>query len=1082
MDPHSRRSAWDVIRKKKQGRVIILTTHFMDEADLLGDRIAIMSEGQLSCVGSSLFLKKQFGVGYNMTLEKVNAAQTTKPDSEMDRDIEAFVKTFVPSAARISSVGSELAFQLPLESSSSFPSMLEALDAQLQSLSVVTYGIAVTTLEEVFLKIANAALHNGNDHGDNANNAGPKEWSKVEYEKLDPSNQFEFFKRHVAAMLYKRFTISKRAYSVWLSAYVSESSREHIRLLLFWHFEIFELTPALPFSLLPPFLPSFLLLCFLSSPIQILPIILIGLGIWGTNQGARASTQFPSVLTNVDDFVNSKFTTTPVMYNSDTQSDCFSVPIDRVTMTAAPNINPSGWCQATGESEDDGDENEEIYEMNSLEECAFDTYDSGFATQQFDLGRNTVNDGEGDTVEVIEAGACFFIPGCTGVLPPTTLGSCSTPGMGEFAANIGASLDKVAFHEIDSDSYRSKVSELRLDTGENMLDFKLLGVKQIAWYLQATRNSFKESRFGAFLWTSPPHAANSQPHENWDQTIAPTTSGLSFATEKFVEYVAMVSAETTRNKTKLFSFPPSLLLTFLFSFCIFFLRPSSIYFVLTNFSLLFRLFVCVPLSFLFLSPLFSPRYSPFSFFFCSAPLVRHVQVNYTSAHALPTFVSLANEAILKTIDGDVTLTARNHPFPQTLVEDTVSDAQTLGGAIFMMMFALPFIPATFASEVIAERISKAKHIQVVSGVTPFTYWFSTFIFDYASFLVSAFFVVVMLLAFEIDDLTNEDTFGMTVGLLLLWGAAIANFCYSTAFFFKSTLTSFGFIIMSNLLGGYLAAIAAYVLKLIGLSLEKDDSIYDDIMKAYNIITRVGHFFPSFSLSFAFIKIQNKLTLGEALELDKVSVWHEEIARDEFFWLLGCIPLYFGLTLLIDKVINSPMLVGRLVGWFQKPLSSFVYPNDLDEDVAAENVHVAELAASDSLNRPSIFVNGLKKQYGADTKVFNAVLSLGVFALTIYLLFQSPEAWYLWVVLIFLIKFKLYTWTCGLNKYMKVDGQNPSGDCECCLLAPSLCQTTATPRMAVRGVSFAVSPGQCFGLLGVNGAVSRSHFRGEGGVG
>jgi len=40
----------------------------MDEADILGDRIAIISEGQLRCCGSSMFLKKQFASGYYLTL------------------------------------------------------------------------------------------------------------------------------------------------------------------------------------------------------------------------------------------------------------------------------------------------------------------------------------------------------------------------------------------------------------------------------------------------------------------------------------------------------------------------------------------------------------------------------------------------------------------------------------------------------------------------------------------------------------------------------------------------------------------------------------------------------------------------------------------------------------------------------------------------------------------------------------------------------------------------------------------------------------------------------------------------------
>lgn len=52
------------------GRTIILSTHHMDEADILGDRIAIISHGKLCCVGSSLFLKTQLGTGYYLTLVK----------------------------------------------------------------------------------------------------------------------------------------------------------------------------------------------------------------------------------------------------------------------------------------------------------------------------------------------------------------------------------------------------------------------------------------------------------------------------------------------------------------------------------------------------------------------------------------------------------------------------------------------------------------------------------------------------------------------------------------------------------------------------------------------------------------------------------------------------------------------------------------------------------------------------------------------------------------------------------------------------------------------------------------------------
>lgn len=52
------------------GRTILLSTHHMDEADLLGDRIAIISHGKLKCCGSPLFLKSTYGDGYKLTVVK----------------------------------------------------------------------------------------------------------------------------------------------------------------------------------------------------------------------------------------------------------------------------------------------------------------------------------------------------------------------------------------------------------------------------------------------------------------------------------------------------------------------------------------------------------------------------------------------------------------------------------------------------------------------------------------------------------------------------------------------------------------------------------------------------------------------------------------------------------------------------------------------------------------------------------------------------------------------------------------------------------------------------------------------------
>ena len=70
MDLQARRALWNMLRAYRAGRIIILSTHYMDEADVLGDRIGIMSHGKLVCLGTPLFLKNRYGVGYNLTLEK----------------------------------------------------------------------------------------------------------------------------------------------------------------------------------------------------------------------------------------------------------------------------------------------------------------------------------------------------------------------------------------------------------------------------------------------------------------------------------------------------------------------------------------------------------------------------------------------------------------------------------------------------------------------------------------------------------------------------------------------------------------------------------------------------------------------------------------------------------------------------------------------------------------------------------------------------------------------------------------------------------------------------------------------------
>jgi ATP-binding cassette subfamily A (ABC1) protein 3 len=96
MDPLARRELWDLMASLRQGRTILLTTHYMDEADVLGDRVAIMSLGHIHCVGSTQFLKSSLGAGYKLIFDKT--ASTTDTSTQK---LSEFIESHIQEAKQI---------------------------------------------------------------------------------------------------------------------------------------------------------------------------------------------------------------------------------------------------------------------------------------------------------------------------------------------------------------------------------------------------------------------------------------------------------------------------------------------------------------------------------------------------------------------------------------------------------------------------------------------------------------------------------------------------------------------------------------------------------------------------------------------------------------------------------------------------------------------------------------------------------------------------------------------------------------------------------------------------------------------
>ncbi|XP_018424540.1 PREDICTED: ATP-binding cassette sub-family A member 10-like [Nanorana parkeri] len=156
LDPFSRHRVWSILKERKVGHVTLFSTQFMDEADILADRKAVLSNGRLKCVGSSFFLKRKWGIGYHLRI------QMTPPcDTEA---IASLIKHHISNAKLSTQNVEDVTFTLPFENMDAFPALFSDLDGHVGR-DIASYGVSVTTLDDVFLKLEGEAEIEKGDYG-----------------------------------------------------------------------------------------------------------------------------------------------------------------------------------------------------------------------------------------------------------------------------------------------------------------------------------------------------------------------------------------------------------------------------------------------------------------------------------------------------------------------------------------------------------------------------------------------------------------------------------------------------------------------------------------------------------------------------------------------------------------------------------------------------------------------------------------------------------------------------------------------------------------------------------------------------
>lgn len=120
VDPAARRRIWRLIDQHRIGRTVILSTHHLDEADMLSDTVVVMHKGKILCTGSPLSLKMMHGRGYRLLVSFPNDHDTTVDsiDRKKLETLKTVIEDVVPNAVANEVSGTEVAVTLPLQGKS----------------------------------------------------------------------------------------------------------------------------------------------------------------------------------------------------------------------------------------------------------------------------------------------------------------------------------------------------------------------------------------------------------------------------------------------------------------------------------------------------------------------------------------------------------------------------------------------------------------------------------------------------------------------------------------------------------------------------------------------------------------------------------------------------------------------------------------------------------------------------------------------------------------------------------------------------------------------------------------------------
>ncbi|PIO76738.1 ABC transporter, ATP-binding protein [Teladorsagia circumcincta] len=396
---------------------------------------------------------------------------------------------------------------------------------------------------------------------------------------------------------------------------------------------------------------------------------------------------------------------------------------------------------------------------------------------------------------------------------------------------------------------------------------------------------------------------------------------------------------------------------------------------------------------------------------------------YTS---LPIFTNILSNALLRIESKDTDpstlgIIAVNHPMNQTVKEsfDAEGSSKLIVFRIVLIVLVLCVIPAGFTVFLVEERVCDAFHLQLVSGLSRFTYWFTGYLFDMSIYILSVVAILMIYVMFGVKEFAYSfESLCCFFLVFLLYGLCAVLWAYVLQRRFDVPALSFVMISVGTFFVGIVASLTVIVIEKL---MQEDPTL----IGPHTVCSTVFLILPQYNLGMA-------------------------IFRGSFvFQLIQLGENFLSMCDYVDQVENTKSTRKQIVlGELNRP------------DLAS------------SLPIPSLLQWSLM---GMHCACLTAHILIA--ALVLFILEREPFGFLRKWEQIYTRRL-LESSKCNVDEDViaeqrKVDELEESGDNP--LVVKDLAKAYTKKALAVQNVSFAVDQGECFGLLGLNGAGKTTTF-------